>query len=111
MKKLSLFLVVILLSACTQNKYKPDVLEQGFGEIEYGGITFLDGPWFAPGTEYGYHISDDELRIAHSTDSGEVEIHIIKISLCIGLEGGIKNLKEAELCSSRTNPLRSITYA
>ncbi|MBQ4810112.1 hypothetical protein J8M20_02140 [Pseudoalteromonas luteoviolacea] len=101
MKKLSLSIVVTLLSACAQNEYKVDVLERGFGELEYGGITFLDGPWFAPGSNYGYHISNNELRIAHSTESGEVEVHIIQVSSCSELEEGIKELKKAAFESSK----------
>jgi len=102
MNKFAIFMLVALISGCAQNESKPDILEQGFGEdLEYGGITFLDGPWFAPGSEYGYHISDSEVRIAHTMESGGVEVHVIDIASCDGLEVGIKELKMAAYESSK----------
>jgi len=102
MNKSAIFMLVALISGCAQNEYKPDILEQGFGEnLEYGGITFLDGPWFAPGSKYGYHISDSELRIAHTTESVGVELHVIDIASCQGLEAAIRELKMAVYESSK----------
>lgn len=102
MNKFSLLMIISMLSGCAHNKLQPNILEQGFGgNLEYGGITFLDGPWFSPGSKYGYHISDKELKIAHATKAGGVETHVIDIASCHELELGINTLKIAAFESSK----------
>ncbi len=89
-------LLTFFVCGCVQNNEKPDILERGFGSsIENAGITFLDGPWFYPGSRYGYHIDDSELKIAHTTEAGGVEIHTYRLQSCSPVREGIKKLREA----------------
>ncbi|WP_171018990.1 hypothetical protein ACONUD_08745 [Microbulbifer harenosus] len=72
------------------------MLQTAYGnEIDFfGGITFLTGPWYAQGSEYGYHINDGVLYIAHATEDGH-DKHIVKISDCREIEEGIKEVERA----------------
>ncbi|WP_445361031.1 hypothetical protein ACJJIL_01515 [Microbulbifer sp. EKSA005] len=90
------FLIPMILSSCTSQENKEDVLQSAYGDdLDYfGGITFLTGPWYAPGSEYGYHINDDVLYIAYTPEVG-LDKRIIKVSDCPQIEIGIKEIKRA----------------
>ncbi|WP_444927210.1 hypothetical protein ACJJI4_04390 [Microbulbifer sp. TRSA002] len=96
MKKYLLIFTIGILSCTAQSPYM-DILDRGFGEnVERDGITFIVGPWFAPGTEYGYHIGDEYLVIAH-TEGDDVETHVIDLRHCQELFAGVDKLKRSVL--------------
>ncbi|WP_444918333.1 hypothetical protein [Microbulbifer sp. JMSA003] len=71
-------------------------MQSAYGDdLDYfGGTTFLTGPWYAPGSEYGYHINDGVLYIAYTPEVG-LDKRIIKVSDCPQIEIGIKEIKRA----------------
>jgi len=89
-------LLALVLSSCASQDKKDDVLQSAYGDnIDYfGGITFLTGPWYAPGSEYGYHINDGVLYIAHAPEGGHNK-HIVKISDCPQIKEGIEAIERA----------------
>ncbi len=89
-------LFAIATSSCALQKPKEDVLQSAYGDnIDYlGGITFLKGPWYAPGTDYGYHINDGVLYIAHAPEDGH-DKHIVEVSGCPKIAEGIKEIERA----------------
>ncbi|WP_445366160.1 hypothetical protein ACJJJB_09835 [Microbulbifer sp. ANSA001] len=89
-------LLITFLSSCASQEKKEDILQSAYGDnLDYfDGITFLTGPWYAPGSEYGYHINDGMVYIAHVPEDGH-DKHIVKISDCPQIETGIRDLQRA----------------
>ncbi|WP_340677530.1 hypothetical protein [Paraglaciecola sp.] len=91
-----LFYVLIFFVGCAQHSYEIDILESEFGE-EYGGgeILFVNGPWYAPGSNFGYEISESDIQVASTNNDNVAISYVIARSSCPEIELEIQNLMDS----------------
>ena len=88
-----LSVVVTMLCACTAPPYK-NIVEHTFGDnTTLSGVTFSTGPWFAPGSQAGFHLLDGTLRLVDLED--ETSPLQLLSSDCEPLQESIQSLRDS----------------